>query len=92
MRDYINLFYDLARGANLRGEFEYSQAMENAGSMVNNVAHGLPTLEWIPKVRNIMLGNVDSNFDWATEGHKRAWLDAADFLNSEISLLESRSR
>lgn len=92
MRDYINMFYDLANEANNRGEHDYATAMENAGSMVNNVAHGIPALDWLPWVIAVMEGNVEKDWDWATEGHRSGWRDAADFLNSEINLLESRGK
>lgn len=86
MREYINLFYDLAKDSTRAEQYEYGFAMENVGSMINNVAHGIPSSEWLPKVYRAIEGNLAQPS--VSDEFKRGWTDALEFLKSEIDLLE----
>lgn len=85
MRDDINLFYDLAAVAKDASEFEYSFAMEGTGSMINNLGHGVPRKEWIPKVLKAISWNLER--DDISDEEKRGWVDAVKFLDHELSFL-----
>lgn len=69
MREIIDFFYDEARAAREGNEYtkpKYAkaQAIENVGSMINNVFHGKTIHQWLPNVHmsfmNTML-ELDSN-------------------------------
>lgn len=85
MRDYINLFYDLAAISKDANKFEYAFAMEVTGSMINNHGHGISRKEWIPKVLNSIALSLERN-DISDE-EKSGWIDAIEFLQHELSFL-----
>jgi len=76
-KQLMDVFYERDRAALEMKDYELSTAWGNCESMVNNLHHGRPPVEWLTQFRNIVV-------DWRDEAPddrlRAAYEEALEFV------------
>jgi len=77
-KQLMDVFYERDRAALKEKKYELSFAWSNCESMVNNLHHGRPLVEWLTQFRNIV---VDWRDEAADDELRAAYDEALEFVD-----------